>query len=70
MLVNDGSPDNSLEIALEMREKDNRIKVIELSRNFRHQKALMTGIKYSSGDKVFLIDIDLEEDPELLEVFL
>ncbi len=30
----------------------------------------MTGIKYSSGDKVFLIDIDLEEDPELLEVFL
>jgi putative glycosyltransferase len=69
LLVNDGSPDDSLEIALSLYEKDARIRVIDLSRNFGHHKAIMTGLSYAKGDLVFLIDCDLEEEPELLGQF-
>ncbi len=70
VLVNDGSPDNSLELAVELHEQDKRVKVVDLSRNFGHHQAMMTGLKYSSGELVFLIDSDLEEEPEWLEKFL
>ena len=66
IFVNDGSPDNSLEIVLDLQKYNSQIVVIDLSRNFGHHKAVMTGLKYSSGDYVFLIDVDLEENPELL----
>lgn len=69
IIVNDGSPDNSLEIALSIFQSDARVRVIDLSRNFGHHKALMTGLAHSCGDLVFLLDSDLEEDPELLESF-
>jgi putative glycosyltransferase len=69
ILVNDGSPDNSLEIALSIRQKDHRVKVIDLSRNFGHHKAMMTGLAHAQGELVFLVDSDLEEEPELLERF-
>ncbi|MBP1991142.1 glycosyltransferase family 2 protein [Paenibacillus eucommiae] len=69
IFVNDGSPDNSLDVALSLREKDHRVKVIDLSRNFGHHKAIMTGLSYANGDYVFLIDVDLEEPPELLYDF-
>src|SRR6202011_1233614 len=39
------------------------------SRNFGHHRALMTGLAHASGDLVFLIDSDLEEEPELLGRF-
>jgi len=69
ILVNDGSPDKSLDIAISIYEKDKRVKVIDLSRNFGHHKAMMTGLKFAKGEKVFLIDCDLEEAPELLGIF-
>lgn len=69
IFVNDGSPDNSLEIALAIFQKDPRVRVIDLSRNFGHHKAMMTGLRYARGKLAFLIDSDLEEDPELLEAF-
>lgn len=69
VFVNDGSPDDSLQKALSLREKDKNIKVLDLSRNFGHHKAIMTGLSHTNGDYVFLIDCDLEEDPELLEEF-
>lgn len=69
IFVNDGSPDNSLEIVLNFFEKDKKIKIIDLSRNFGHHKAFVTGISQSTGDFVFLIDCDLEEDPEYLKIF-
>lgn len=70
ILVNDGSPDNSLDIAVALYEKDPKVRVIDLSRNFGHHKAMMTGLMHAEGELVFLIDCDLEEDPELLERFL
>lgn len=69
IFVNDGSPDNSLELVLKLYERDNRIKVLDLSRNFGHHEAIMTGLRYSKGELVFLIDVDLEEEPETLELF-
>lgn len=69
IIVDDGSPDNSLEIACKFAEADPHVKVIELSRNFGHHKALMTGLDHATGDYCFMIDSDLEEDPELLSEF-
>ncbi len=69
IFVNDGSPDNSLEIAKSLYEKDERVRIIDLSRNFGHHKAIMTGLSHSKGDIVFQIDVDLEEEPEILTIF-
>ncbi len=66
VLVNDGSPDNSLGLAIDISKKDNRVTVVDLSRNFGHHKAIMTGLANAKGEKVFLIDSDLEESPEWL----
>jgi len=69
VLVNDGSPDDSLRIALELHARDPHVRVIDLSRNFGHHKALMTGLAHARGDLVYLIDCDLEEDPGWLSRF-
>jgi len=69
ILVNDGSPDDVLNVALGLYEKDPRIRILDLSRNFGHHRAMMTGLKHSTGTHVFLVDVDLEEPPELLGTF-
>jgi putative glycosyltransferase len=70
VLVNDGSPDDSLDVALALCRSDPRVRVVDLSRNFGHHKAMMTGLGRARGDLVFLIDCDLEEEPEWLSRFL
>lgn len=69
IFVDDGSPDDSLLVALQLQNADANIKVIELSRNYGHQRAIMTGLQQATGDFIFLIDCDLEEPPELLREF-
>ena len=69
VLVNDGSPDDSLERAVALHAADPRIVVVDLSRNFGHHKAMMTGLAQARGDLIFLLDSDLEEEPELLTKF-
>lgn len=69
VLVNDGSPDDSLQRAIELRREFPNIVVVDLSRNFGHHKAMMTGLEHAGGDLVFLIDCDLEEAPEWLGSF-
>lgn len=64
VFVNDGSPDDSLEVALEMQREDPRIRIVDLSRNFGHHYAILAGLEHSRGDLAFLIDCDLEEPPE------
>jgi putative glycosyltransferase len=66
VFVNDGSPDDSLAVALRLRERDARVRIIDLSRNFGHHRALMTGLTMARGELIFLIDCDLEEEPEWL----
>lgn len=69
IFVNDGSPDDSFSRALSFYNKDSHVKIVDLSRNFGHHRAIMTGLSYAQGDYIFLIDCDLEEEPELLEKF-
>ena len=69
VFVNDGSPDNSLDLAVKLTKKDPHVIVVDLSRNFGHHKAMMAGLEHSSGSKVFLLDSDLEEEPEWLYDF-
>ncbi len=69
VMVDDGSPDNSLDIACAIARNDSRVRVVELSRNFGHHKAMMTGLDQARGELCFLIDSDLEEDPSLLGRF-
>jgi putative glycosyltransferase len=64
--VNDGSPDNALMRVLALQLQDRRVVAVDLSRNFGHHRALMTGLQQAQGDHVFMIDSDLEEAPELL----
>ena len=66
VFVNDGSPDDSVEFVIEKQKTISGIKIIDLSRNFGHHYALQAGLKYASGDYVFIIDNDLETSPEVL----
>lgn len=69
IFINDGSPDDSLQIAVRLSQEDPRVRVVDLSRNFGHHKALMTALTYAVGELVFLIDCDLEVAPGLLAQF-
>ena len=70
ILVDDGSPDDSLERARGLIQEFPEIVVVELSRNFGHHLALLSGLDNARGQVVFLIDSDLEEEPEWLGSFL
>jgi dolichol-phosphate mannosyltransferase len=61
ILVNDGSSDSTIELILDWALEDQRIKIIQLSRNFGHQMAATAGLDYASGDAVVLIDADLQD---------
>jgi len=69
IFVNDGSPDDSLLRAVRLTQSDNRVMLVDLSRNFGHHKAMMTGLSCAQGERIFLIDSDLEEEPEWLISF-
>lgn len=67
--VNDGSYDKTKEILIELNKKNNKIKIINFSRNFGHQIAVSAGLNFSSGDKVAILDADLQDPPEILPNF-
>lgn len=69
ILVDDGSPDNSLALAKERAATDPRITVVELARNFGHHVAILAGLSHAQKERVFFVDSDLEEAPELLTEF-
>jgi len=62
--VNDGSNDNSLQMLNKMREKNKRILILDLSRNFGKEIAMTAGLDHAQGDAVILIDADLQDPPE------
>ena len=69
IIVNDASPDNSLNVFRSLQKTDHRITIIDLAINSGHHKALITGLKYVTKEYIWLIDIDLEEEPEWLNIF-
>lgn len=70
VLVDDGSRDSSLTMMRVMAEKDARVRVVKLSRNFGHQPAISAGIQTAKGDAIVIMDGDLQDPPEELHRFL
>ncbi|MBD8554663.1 glycosyltransferase family 2 protein [Rhizobium sp. CFBP 8762] len=64
--VNDGSTDNTLKIVREMSAIDDRIKVLNLSRNFGKESALTAALDHARGDAVIPIDADLQDPPQII----
>ena len=66
ILVNDGSTDLTLREVVEWAKQDDRVKVINLSRNFGHQIALTAGLDYATGDAIVTMDADLQDPVKLV----
>lgn len=65
IFVNDGSRDRTLDILRAEKEKNEHVKIVDLSRNFGHQTAITAGIDHADGDAVIVIDGDLQDPPEV-----
>jgi len=70
ILVDDGSVDGSFEVLRELAERDARVKVVRLRRNFGQTPALQAGIDHSSGEVLVTMDGDLQNDPVDIPVLL
>jgi glycosyltransferase involved in cell wall biosynthesis len=70
IFTNNGSTDSSVARVLEIREKHPWVQVITLSRNFGYHASLMSGLANAMGDLLVIIDVDCEDPPELIPVFL
>ena len=66
VLVNDGSNDSTWEIMCRLSEIDKHVVAVDLSRNHGHQIALSAGLQICRGERVFIIDADLQDPPEVL----
>jgi polyisoprenyl-phosphate glycosyltransferase len=66
VLVDDGSRDRTWEILAEASERNPRIMAVRLMRNHGHQLALTAGLSVCRGERVLIIDADLQDPPELL----
>lgn len=66
IFVNDGSSDRTVEKLLSLRESDPGISIIDLSRNFGKEAALTAGLMEIEGDCAIIIDVDLQDPPELI----
>ncbi|WP_432407800.1 glycosyltransferase family 2 protein [Wukongibacter sp. M2B1] len=70
ILIDDGSIDKSYEKMRELREKDNRVKIIQLDGNFGQQNAIMCGFHHAQGEYIVTLDDDLQHMPEYIEKLL
>jgi dolichol-phosphate mannosyltransferase len=67
--INDGSNDGSLQQIKKIASADPRVRCVSFSRNFGQQAALMAGLHYARGERIVLMDGDLQHPPELLPAF-
>jgi len=70
IFINDASNDESLDVMKKISEVDERVKFIDLSRNFGHQAALTAGLDYASGDAIISLDCDLQDPPEVISTMI
>lgn len=66
LCVNDGSTDGTGDAVKQWRQRDARIKLISLSRNFGKESALTAGLQHTRGEAVIPMDADLQDPPELI----
>ncbi|MBX4205653.1 glycosyltransferase family 2 protein [Candidatus Microgenomates bacterium] len=67
IFINDGSHDKSLQKLKELRNKNKKVKIATFSRNFGHMSAVNAGLVLSLGEKVIIMDADLQDPPEVIE---
>ncbi len=70
LFVNDGSKDHTLELIAQLRQQDNRINYVNLSRNFGKENAMLAGFDYATGDCMVIMDADLQDPPQLVPQML
>jgi len=70
LFVNDGSKDDTLELIKTLRQNDDRINYVNLSRNYGKEIAMIAGFDYLKGDCLVIIDADLQDPPELIPEML
>src|SRR5436305_10550587 len=63
----DPSPDRTEDVILEQRATDSRIKLLKFSRRFGQPMATLAGLQYSTGDAAIVMDVDLQDPPELVQ---
>lgn len=66
LMVNDGSSDSTLSTMRTLREKDPRVAILSLSRNFGKENAMLAGMDYARGDAVVIIDADMQDPIEVV----
>jgi len=66
IFINDGSKDNTLQLVKDLAANEPKVKYINLSRNFGHQIAVSAGLDACLGQRVVIIDADLQDPPELV----
>jgi glycosyltransferase involved in cell wall biosynthesis len=62
----DPSPDRTEDLILKARARDSRVKLLRFSRRFGQPMATLAGLQYSSGDIAIVMDVDLQDPPELI----
>lgn len=70
IFTNNCSVDGTLSAIQALREKDPTVQVITLSRNFGYQASVLAGVNYSTGDATIVIDVDCEDPPEMIPLFI
>ncbi|QNP44145.1 glycosyltransferase family 2 protein [Sphingomonas daechungensis] len=70
VFINDGSRDRSWDVMRQIAAADDHVVAINLSRNHGHQLALTAGLDLCRGEKILIIDADLQDPPELLPAML
>ena len=66
LFVNDGSRDNTMNVLCELRQKDDRVSYVDLSRNFGKENAMLAGFDYAQGDAIIIMDADLQHPPKVI----
>ena len=70
LFIDDGSDDGTLGFIKQLREKDERISYVSLSRNFGKERAMLAGLDYAKGDCAIIMDADLQDPPDLIPEML
>jgi glycosyltransferase involved in cell wall biosynthesis len=68
--VDDGSRDETWAGLLAWQQRDDRLRLVRLSRNFGHEAAILAGLKQAKGDAIITMDADLQDPPELIPALL
>jgi glycosyltransferase involved in cell wall biosynthesis len=66
LMVNDGSRDRTIDIIRQLRNRDERICYVDLSRNFGKENAMLAGFDYATGDCMVIMDADLQHPPHAI----